>query len=183
QGLIRMIKEKIKYLFTGYFSLIMATGALSIASSFLGISKTSHFLLYLNILFFLSLSLLVIYRSIFFFDKVKQDLMSHEKGPGFFTIVAGTNVLGSQMIVIKEWYLCAFILWMVGILLWIIIMYAFFTAVTINRNKPSLVEGINGAWLIATVATQSLSVLAILLIPYFGNETVIDIVYFYALSM
>src|SRR5699024_7701802 len=121
QGLMMMIQEKIKYLFTGYFSLIMATGALSIASSFLGFSFISHLLLYINIFFFFSLSLLVTYRCIFFFDRVRKDIMSHEKGPGFFTLIAGTNVLGSQIIIIKEWYLFAFILWIIGILLWIII--------------------------------------------------------------
>ena len=37
-------------------------------------------------------------------------------------------------------------------------MYAFFTAVTIRQQKPTLARGINGAWLIAAVATQSIVV-------------------------
>ena len=38
-------------------------------------------------------------------------------------------------------------------------MYAFFTAVVVREQKPALEAGINGAWLIAIVATQSVSVL------------------------
>ncbi|MDP2333126.1 MAG: hypothetical protein Q8M19_20765 [Reyranella sp.] len=38
-------------------------------------------------------------------------------------------------------------------------MYGFFTAVTIRARKPSLAAGINGAWLIGAVATQSIVVL------------------------
>lgn len=178
-----IIQEKIKYLFTGYFALVMATGALSIASSFLGFSLVSHLLVYCNLFFYFILSLFIIIRCIYYFDLVKKDLMNHLKGPGFFTLVAGTNVLGSQLIVIKEWYIFDFTLWIIAILLWIVIMYSFFTAVTISKNKPSLEEGINGAWLIASVATQSLSVLGILLLPLYDNELLINIVYFFALSM
>jgi tellurite resistance protein TehA-like permease len=46
-------------------------------------------------------------------------------------------------------------------------MYTFFTAVTVRTEKPALESGINGAWLIAIVATQSISVLGTLLAPRF----------------
>jgi tellurite resistance protein TehA-like permease len=44
-------------------------------------------------------------------------------------------------------------------------MYGFFTAVVIRDKKLTLEEGINGAWLLATVATQSVSILGSLLAP------------------
>jgi tellurite resistance protein TehA-like permease len=47
-------------------------------------------------------------------------------------------------------------------------MYSFFTAVIVRTKKPTLAEGINGAWLIATVATQSVAILAIGLGTPFG---------------
>jgi tellurite resistance protein TehA-like permease len=46
-------------------------------------------------------------------------------------------------------------------------MYTFFTAVTVRENKPPLESGLNGAWLIAAVATQSVSVLGTLLAAHF----------------
>src|SRR5690606_32569155 len=46
-----------------------------------------------------------------------------------------------------------------GIILWVGLTYTIFTAFTIKRDKPSLEQGITGAWLIAVVATQSIAVL------------------------
>ncbi len=54
-------------------------------------------------------------------------------------------------------------LWVAGIALWVVVMYAFFTATVIRQAKPSLETGINGAWLLGIVATQSVSVLGTLL--------------------
>src|SRR6266540_6331169 len=48
-----------------------------------------------------------------------------------------------------------------------LIMYTFFTAVTV-RDKPELETGISGTWLLTTVATQSISVLGTLLADYVG---------------
>jgi tellurite resistance protein TehA-like permease len=53
--------------------------------------------------------------------------------------------------------------------LWIVIMYSFFTAMTIRQNKPSIEGGLNGAWLLAVVATQSISVLGTLLVDYLAD--------------
>ena len=61
------------------------------------------------------------------------------------------------------------------------IVYAFFTAVVTRENKPTLEAGINGAWLIATVATQSVSVLGSLVAGEFGAAH--DVVRFVALAM
>jgi tellurite resistance protein TehA-like permease len=43
-------------------------------------------------------------------------------------------------------------------------MYTFFTAMTVRENKPSIEAGLNGGWLLAVVATQSISVLGTLLV-------------------
>ncbi|WP_018934367.1 tellurite resistance/C4-dicarboxylate transporter family protein [Gracilibacillus lacisalsi] len=178
-----VLKEKIKHLFTGYFALVMATGALSIASHLLGFIKISQMLLFCNIIFYTVITILTIVRVIFYFRNVKEDLTSHLKGPGFFTLVAGTNVFGSQLVILEEMYSVAVILWMCSIALWVVIMYAFFTAVTIRDDKPTLAEGINGAWLIATVATQSVAILGVLLIPFYENQVLIGFINFFTLSM
>jgi tellurite resistance protein TehA-like permease len=60
------------------------------------------------------------------------------------------------------------VLWVVGLVLWLIIMYAFFTAMTIQENKPTIETGLNGGWLLAVVATQSISVLGTLLVDRLG---------------
>ena len=90
------------------------------------------------------------------------------RGPGFFTLIAGTCVLGSQVIILTGNYALAIALWLLGIGLWFIVMYTFFTAVVTRDEKPPLESGINGAWLIAIVATQSISILGMLACEHLG---------------
>jgi tellurite resistance protein TehA-like permease len=54
-------------------------------------------------------------------------------------------------------------------LLWAVIMYTFFAAMTVRENKPSIEAGLNGGWLLIVVATQSISVLGTLLANRFGD--------------
>ena len=151
-------------LFPGYFALVMATGIISIACFLLGMNAISLVLLVIAIVAYLVLWLLLVLRLLFFFSRVKADIRDHVRGPGFFTVVAGTCVLGSALLIVVDRYLPAVVLWFAGISLWIVIMYTFFTAVTVRENKPSIEAGLNGGWLIAVVATQSISVLGTLLV-------------------
>jgi tellurite resistance protein TehA-like permease len=58
-------------------------------------------------------------------------------------------------------------------------MYLFFISVTTRTRKPTLDTGINGAWLLAAVSTQSVSILSAL-VPWSGPE---DLRLFFALCM
>jgi tellurite resistance protein TehA-like permease len=91
------------------------------------------------------------------------DLTSHAAGPGFFTVVAGTAVLGGQVLATTGARAVAEILWWLACALWAGLIYAFFTAVTVRREKPPFEQALSGAWLIAVVATQSVPVLGGLL--------------------
>lgn len=166
------LKAAVRDLYPGYFSLVMATGIVSIAGFLLKMGAWPVWLLWLNGFAYLILWLLTLARLVGFFPAVLKDLSNHARGPGFFTLVAGTCVLGSQFAIILKDYTVASALWGLGAILWLVVMYAFFTAVMIRTNKPTLETGINGAWLIATVATQSVSVLGTLIAPHvaFGKE-------------
>jgi len=151
-------------LFPGYFALVMATGIISIACFLLEMRTISLALLAINIVAYFVLCFLLLLRLLFFFSRVKADIKDHIRGPGFFTVVAGTCVLGSALLIVLDRYRPALVLWFAGISLWIVIMYTFFTAVTVRENKPSIEAGLNGGWLLAVVATQSISVLGTLLV-------------------
>ncbi len=150
-------------LFPGYFALVMATGIVSIASFLLGMEPIAWALLVINIAAYGILWLLTSARLLRYIPNVLADISNHSRGPGFFTMVAGTCVLGSQLLIVAGSHRAASALWWLGILLWVVIIYTFFAAVTIREEKPTLESGINGAWLIATVATQSISILGTLL--------------------
>lgn len=156
-------------LFPGYFALVMATGIISIACYLLEMQTIAAVLLVVNIVAYTLLWLLLLLRLFFFFNRVTDDLNNHVRGPGFFTVVAGTSVLGSQLLIVSGQFRIASLLWLLGLMLWAIIMYSFFTAMTVRENKPSIEGGLNGGWLLAVVATQSISVLGTLLVDHLAD--------------
>jgi tellurite resistance protein TehA-like permease len=150
-------------LFPGYFALVMATGIISIGCFLLSMRTVAVILLIINVVVYVVLWALLLLRIVMFFPRVKADINNHVRGPGFFTVVAGTCVLGSQLLIVVNQDQTAAALWFAGLVLWIVIMYSFFTAMTVLENKPSIETGLNGGWLLAVVATQSISVLGTLL--------------------
>ena len=150
------------------FALVMATGIVSIACQLLGLRPLARGLLWVNALFYVILWLLTGLRLARFPDRVLADISHHGRATGFFTIVAATCVLGSQLVVIEQAWRAAAALWGLGILLWAAVTYSVFTALTIKEDKPPLAEGINGGWLVAVVAAQSVSALGSQLAPGFG---------------
>lgn len=142
-----------------YFAMVMATGIVSIASHLLGFRAIGHALLWLNVGFYITLWLLLILRCTRYPQKVRSDILHHGRSVGFFTIVAGTCVLGSQFVIIAGLWSAAAAFWYFGIALWAILTYGIVTLLTVKETKPGLAEGINGGWLVLVVAAQSVAVL------------------------
>ncbi len=179
--MIEPIKDGIKNLFPGYFALVMATGIVSIASFLLDMETLAWWLFRFNVVAYVTLWLLTLARITRHWGLFAKDLTSHAKGAGFFTIVAGTGVLGSQFVIIAGDRTTAVWLWYVCIATWVVLIYTFFGATTLREDKPDLAHGINGSWLIAVVATQAVSVLGTLVSPEFGKYS--EQVLFFTLSM
>lgn len=156
---MNFFKQKIKELLPAYFALVMATGIVSIAL-FLGeFGVAAHILFYLNIIFLMVLTGLFVYRCVVFTDQVMADFKSHQKGPGFFTLVAALCIVGNQFILLYQDMLVAKALLILAAAAWLIIGYGFFFNITVSEEKKGLKEGINGTWLVVIVAIQALSVL------------------------
>jgi tellurite resistance protein TehA-like permease len=155
-------------LFPGYFALVMATGIVSTACHMLGYTGIARPLLPINLGFYAVLVVLTALRITVFPRRFLADLGDHARGSGFFTLVAATNVLGSQCLRVAGWRGAAQILFAAGLILWALVMYAFFLGVVVRVNKPTLGQGINGAWLLATVSTQSVAVLGATLVEPYG---------------
>ncbi len=94
------INQAVADLFPGYFAIVMATGIISKATFLLGMKWLGWALLAINLVAYAVLWFLLTIRLIRFFPRVKADLTDHTRGPGFFTVVAGTCVLGSQWLII-----------------------------------------------------------------------------------
>jgi tellurite resistance protein TehA-like permease len=153
------------------FALVMATGIVSIGCSLFGLRPLGIALLWANAAFYVALWLLTAIRIARFRERFIADVCHHGRAVGFFTIVAATCVLGSQFQVIAGAWPIAAALWAIGIVLWAAITYSVFTVLTVKAEKPPLAEGINGGWLVAVVAAQSVSVLGTQLAGGFGSYT------------
>jgi len=151
-----------------YFAMVMATGIVSIAAQLLGYSMLAKVLLPANIVFALVLVALLVVRVARYPGAVAADLRHHGRAVGFFTMVAATAVLGSQAVVIAGAWGAAAGLWFASIALWALLTYAIFTILTIQVEKPTLAEGINGGWLLSVVAPQSIAVLGAQIAAGFG---------------
>jgi tellurite resistance protein TehA-like permease len=162
------LNDGIRTFFPAYFALVMATGIISVAAKLLGIVWIAVPLFVINIVFYVILWLILAIRLVRYFSAVMADLTNHMRGPGFFTIVAATCVLGTQFLMLTPWQNIAIALWILGGLLWIILMYTFLTAITISESKPDLKAGLNGGWLLLIVATQSISLLGTLIAHHFA---------------
>ncbi|GKV68472.1 C4-dicarboxylate transporter [Sporosarcina sp. NCCP-2716] len=176
-----LLEQKAKHLFPGSFAAVMATGALGVGLNLLGFHWTAPVLIAVNTVLYTVLWILTIIRLVRYPRELKEDLVSHSKGAGFFTIVAGTAVFGSQLLLTGGHVKIAMGLLPAAAVLWVVIMYTFFTAMTIGKEKPSLEEGFNGTWLLSSVATQSIAVLGTLLSPYAGQHQ--HLLLFSSLSM
>ena len=173
------IQNSIRTFFPGYFALVMATGIISLASHFLGIPTIPILFFYLNLFFYAVLWIITLTRIVLFRNEVTKDLTDHARGPGFFTIVAGTCIVGTQSAILLRNMDVARSLWYLGIVVWTIVIYIFFTAVTVRDPKPSFETGLNGSWLIAVVGTQSIAVLGSLIV----TEPVDNKILFFSLCM
>ncbi len=165
-----------------YFGMVMATGIVSIAAHLLGLAWLARGLYLLNCAFYAALWALYLLRLWWHPRAFFQDLFDHLRGPGYFTSIAASGVLGSQTVVLYGWLSAAFALWCVAIALWLGFTYAIFTILTVKEAKPPLDRGINGGWLLAVVATQSIAVLSALLAARIGQPHKLEL-NFFALSM
>lgn len=163
------------------FAMVMATGIVSVACQLRGMPAIALPLLWLNVALYLVLSVMYLVRGVRYRDRFVADLFDHNRCVGFFTLIAATCVLGNQFAVVVDQPRIAKVLWLVGVALWAIITYAVFTILTVKTAKPTLVEGLNGAWLVTVVAAQSVSALGTLVASQFGQAR--DGVLFFSLVM
>jgi tellurite resistance protein TehA-like permease len=162
-GPLAVVDAQARTLAPSYFALVMATGIVSISAHQLGVGVVDVGLFAFNIVAYVVLVLLTAVRLTRHWSAFVADLTDHRRAPGFLTAVAGTCVLGAQMVLIADSLTIATGLLIAGGVLWVVLIYTIFTALTIKPDKPSLADGISGSWLLAVVATQSIAVLVALL--------------------
>lgn len=170
------------HLSPAYFALVMATGIVSMAAHLQGLAWIARLLFWITGGAWLVLLTLNLARVCRYPGHVVRDLVDHWRGPGFFTLVAGTSVLASQFLVLEGALYPALALALLALASWIVLSCGLFTAFTIKTDKPPLDKGISGAWLLAVVATQSVAAVAALASTYLDTPWRLEL-NFLALSM
>ncbi|HEY9724277.1 MAG TPA: tellurite resistance/C4-dicarboxylate transporter family protein [Oscillatoriaceae cyanobacterium] len=151
-----------------YFILVMSTGIVSIAAEQQGFEAIARALFAFNLIAYAVIWLLTLIRLVFWGPGLLHDLLDANRGFGFLTLVAGTCVLGVQLIVLANLTAIAAALWALALVLWLGLLYTFFTVLILREQKPGLAQDIHGGWLIAVVSTQALCVLGTMLAPQIG---------------
>jgi tellurite resistance protein TehA-like permease len=165
-----------------YFGMAMATGIVCIAAHEMGLPRVAGALFRLNLVVYGVLWVLTLLRLALHPRAFVADLTDHLRGPGFFTLVAASAVVGSQFALLEGGYAVAVAFWTVSVGLWLVLTYAIFAALTVKAHKPTLDRGISGGWLLAVVATQSIAVLSALIAAHVLTAHKVEL-NFLALSM
>ncbi|MGH8889117.1 MAG: tellurite resistance/C4-dicarboxylate transporter family protein [Acidothermaceae bacterium] len=156
--------DAVSALHPGYFALVMGTGIVSIGMHNHGRYGISVALLWIAIVSYLVLIALHLWRLVSFRPQLAADFTDPRRGFGFFTFVAGTDVLGTRLAADGHRGL-AFALLAIGWLSWLVLGYVVpWTAVLSNKERP-VIAAANGTWFIWVVASQSVAVLAAALEP------------------
>ncbi|HZQ02002.1 MAG TPA: tellurite resistance/C4-dicarboxylate transporter family protein [Reyranella sp.] len=146
-----------------YFAMVMATGIVSLAADAYGMTGVARFLFDGNVVIFGALLGLTALRLLWQARAFLADMADHTRGPGTFTLVAGVCVLGSQFVILAGNYAIGTGLWLAACVLWVVLIYGVFAALSVKQAKPSLAQGINGGWLLGVVSTQAIAVLGALI--------------------
>jgi tellurite resistance protein TehA-like permease len=154
------VESPVEHLSPAYFALIMATGIVSIGAWDFGLPILAAGLFAFNLAAHVVVACLTVLRLLRYPRLFFDDMTDHRLGPGFFTAVAGSCILGTQALLMVGSLAAATALLAAGTVLWVGLTYTIFAAFTVKREKPALEKGLTGAWLIAVVATQSIAVLA-----------------------
>ncbi len=178
----RVINPDVAALSPAYFGMVMATGIVSLAAKQIGLPGLAWVLFAVACVAYAVIWALTGLRILRHPKRFFADMIDHLRGPGFFTMVAASSILGSEFVLLAENLTAGFVLWGIAVTLWIGLTYTIFTAFTVKEEKPSLDQGISGAWLLAVVATQSIAVLSSLLAARIGQPQRLDL-NFLALSM
>ena len=141
------------------FSFVMATGIVSTGLELYGAALPSLVLFIIAVLAGIVLAAATLMRLIGTFGLVMRDIRSPGRAFGFFTIVAGANVLGARF-EMYGWITMALAMAILGAVVWVVLNYMLPSVLLVAERKTPMIAEINGSWFLWVVGTQSVAVAA-----------------------
>jgi len=146
----------------------MATGIVSLGLDLKGLTVPSKVLLFVAVVCYVVLTVLSLWRLVAYRADLAADMADSGRAFGFFTFIAGSNVLGVRLIV-EGWHHTAAALLLVAAITWLILGYVIpWTAVLGTTERPVLAKA-NGTWFVWVVASESVAVAAASLQPIYTD--------------
>lgn len=142
----------------GYFACVMASGIISVGAQLLHQHVLSIITLVVAGVAFVVLGGAYLIRATAFRPQMVQSLRNPATAMGYFTLVAGTNVLAVRLLMAGH-PLATLILGIAAAALWLVLSYGLPWSIMFTARRPVLGD-INGTWLIWVVSTQSVAVVA-----------------------
>lgn len=148
-------------LYPGYFACVMATGIVSVALLLTGASVLSTLLWIAGCVLLAFFVVVYLLRWLLYARDVRQDAADPSKVFGFFTFIAALGVLATRSD-LGGWTLVPSALTLIAVVAWCALTYWAFAMLLFTNTRP-IERSVNGSWLIAIVATESLAITWVLL--------------------
>lgn len=153
------LHSEVRDLAPGYFALVMASGIISIGLHLKNHLVASTVLLIVAIAGYAVLVVMSVWRLISYRAEMRTDMADSGRAFGFFTFIAGSNVLGVRLMM-EGWHSTAAVLLVVAAVTWLVLGYVIpWTAVLGTEHRPVLAKA-NGTWFIWVVASESVAIAA-----------------------
>jgi tellurite resistance protein TehA-like permease len=152
QRLRAWLTGQIETLYPGSFALVMATGIISNAFFFEARHALSDALFVANLAAYSLLVIFLILRALWFWRALWAHLINPRLVFSFFTIIAGTDVLGVG-IYLRGFESIAQALWLFALISWSVLIYFSFGVLTF-LNTIHGADVAEGGWLMAVVGTE-----------------------------
>lgn len=151
----------VRALYPGYFACVMATGIVSIALLLSHALALSLALWATGVALLVFLTVVYLVRAARFSPEMRRDFLEPATVFGFFTFIAAVGVTATRF-ALGGWTAVPAILTFIAALAWFVLTYWTFAMLLFTNEKP-IERALNGSWLIAIVATESLAITWVLL--------------------
>lgn len=155
------LRSMVRELSPGYFALVMATGIVSVGLADDGRRLLSRCLLGLTVAAFAGLIFLNLWRLVSYRAELVADLTDPAIGFGFYTFVAGADVLAAR--IATSWTEVALVLMVVAAASWLLRGYAVPWTTRLGEPGRPLLASADGTWFLWAVGAQSVAVAAAVL--------------------
>ncbi|GAB3272594.1 tellurite resistance/C4-dicarboxylate transporter family protein [Sinomonas notoginsengisoli] len=163
------VAEAVQTLTPGYFALTMASGIISVGLELEGVHWLSAALLAVCLVSYAVILVLSLVRLVRFRADITQDFMDPGRAFGFFTFIAGTDVLGVRL-GMAGWPEATAVLLVIAVLASVVLGYVVPWTAVLGRDERPVVKDANGTWFIWCVASQSVAVASAALEPLAGPD-------------